>query len=112
MKKLSETNALRNLQKLKNDYREFIRDNYEHQAADCQTCPTKGACCLDAHFVNVRISKLEAVAISKNLKELNVEKQKEIRRRIAQTVDKYDLKSGGDTFDKTFACPLFEKDAG
>ena len=75
-------------------------------------CPTKGACCLDAHFVNVHITRLEAVAIRNTLAKLSVEKQKEIYRRAAETVEKYDLKSAGDSFQKTFACPLFEKDIG
>ena len=40
------------------------------------------------------------------------EKQSEIYGRIETAVEKYDLKSEGDTFQKTFACPLFEKGAG
>jgi hypothetical protein len=112
MKMLSETKALKELQKLKATYRSFIKTNYEHKAQDCQTCPTKGACCLDAHFVNVHITKLEAVAIRKTLEILSEEKQREIYERAAETVKKYDLKSSGDTFQKTFACPLFEKGVG
>ncbi len=112
MKTLTETQALQDLQKIKTDYRNFIAEHYEHNAQSCQTCPTKGACCLDAHFVNVHITKLEAVAIGKTLSKLNEGKQREIYGRIADTVKKYELKAGGDSFAKTYACPLFEKSVG
>ena len=112
MKTLSETKALKELQNLKIKYQNFIKTGYERKAQDCQTCPTKGACCLDAHFVNVHISKLEAVAIRKTLENLSREKQFEIYERAAETVEKYGLKSSGDTFSQTFACPLFEKGFG
>jgi hypothetical protein len=112
MKTLSETKALRDLQKLKTTYQSLVKTNYEHKAQDCQMCPTKGACCLDAHFVNVHITKLEAIAIAKTLALLSEEKQLEIYARAAETVKKYDLKTSGDTFLKTFACPLFEKGIG
>jgi hypothetical protein len=112
MKMLSETKALLELQKLKTDYASFIKTNYEQKAANCDTCPTKGACCLDAHFVNVHITRLEAAAIRQTLENLSEEKQREIYKRAAETVEKYDLNSGDDTFAKTFACPLFEKGIG
>lgn len=112
MKKLSETNALGELQKLKTDFRQFIRTNYEHRAMDCAVCPTKGACCLDRHFVNVHITRLEAAAIRKTFGKLSEEKRREIYRRAEEAVEKYDLKTAGDSFKKTFACPLFEKEIG
>ncbi len=112
MKMLTETKALGELGKLKRDYRDFIKINYEHRAQNCETCPTKGACCLDAHFVNVHITKLEAAAIRKTLGKLSAAKQKEIYRRAAETVEKYDLKTSGDTFGQTYACPLFEMGIG
>jgi hypothetical protein len=112
MKILNETKALNELKRLKADYQTFIKTNYEHRAADCKTCPTKGACCLDAHFVNVHITRLEAVAIRKSFEKLSAEKQREVYERAFETVEKYDLSAPGDTFAKTFACPLFEKDVG
>lgn len=112
MKTLSEKQALLKLRKLKDDFRSFVKQNYEHRAKSCETCETKGACCLDAHFVNVHITRLEAVLIKEELKKLAPEKQKEIYQRIAETIEKYDLNSEGDTFQKTFACPLFEKNVG
>jgi hypothetical protein len=112
MKMLSETNALNELEKLKYDYQNFIKTNYEQRAKNCLTCETKGACCLDAHFVNVHITRLEAVAIRRTLEELSQSKQIEIYERSAGTVEKYNLKSTGNTFEKTFACPLFEIGVG
>ncbi len=112
MKMLPETKALDELHKLKTAYHSFIKTNYEHRAADCEICPTKGACCLDAHFVNVHITKLEAAAIRKTLGKLDEKKQLENYRRAKEAVENYDLKTSGDTFQKTFACPLFEKGRG
>ena len=112
MKPLSEKQALQKLRAVKDEFRAFIKQNYEHRAKDCQTCETQGACCLDAHFVNVHITRLEAVLIRKELTKFSNEKQNEIYKRISETIEKYDLKSDGDTFDKTFACPLFEKGVG
>jgi hypothetical protein len=112
MKLLSEKEALLKLRVLKNAFRARIKQNYEHRAKDCQTCETKGACCLDAHFVNVHITRLEAVLIGEELGKLSPEKQNEIDKRINKTIEKYELTSDGDTFAKTFACPLFEKGAG
>ena len=112
MKTLSEKQALLKLHRLKNELQDFICHNYEQKAKNCSTCETKGACCLDAHFVNVHITRLEAVAIREALGKLNIEKQKEIYERVEKTIEKYKLKSSGDTFLKTYACPLFEKEAG
>ena len=108
MKMLTETKALSQLNKLKTAYQEFIKTNFEPNAQNCETCPTRGACCLDAHFVNVHITRLEAVAIRKTLEKLSADKQQEIYKRAEETVEKYDLKNSGETF----ACPLFEKGIG
>ncbi|MBX7173288.1 MAG: hypothetical protein K1X72_20125 [Pyrinomonadaceae bacterium] len=112
MKPLTENEAIRRLENLKTRYRQNITENYEHRAKNCLTCETQGACCLDAHFVNVHITKLEAIAIKKVLAEMNVAKQIEINQRIAETIEKYNLTDSGDTFARTFACPLFEKGIG
>jgi len=112
MKMLTETKALNSLRMLKINYQNLIRANYESKAENCETCPVQGACCLDAHFVNVHITRLEAVAVRDTLGKLDEKKQREIYRRAAETIEKYDLKTDGDTFLKTFACPLFEKGIG
>ena len=112
MKILSEKRALTKLRELKADYQNLIKTEYEGKAKNCLTCETKGACCLDAHFVNVHITRLEAAAIHQSLEKLSSERQREIYRRIENAIDKYDLKTSGDTFAQTFACPLFEKGIG
>lgn len=112
MKTLSEKQALLKLRAVKNDLRAFVKKNFEHRAKNCETCETQGACCVDAHFVNVHITRLETVLIGEELGKLSPAKQTEIYRRINETIEKYDLKSDGDTFAKTFACPLFEKGVG
>lgn len=109
---LSEKQTLAKLRKLKDDYQDLVKSGYEQKAKSCLTCETKGACCQDAHFVNVHITRLEAVAIGETLKKLGAEKQLEIYERVEKTIEKYDLKSSGDTFAQTFACPLFEKETG
>jgi Fe-S-cluster containining protein len=111
MKRLDEKEALARLGKIKNVYRDKIRP-YETKAKDCQTCETRGACCLDAHFVNVHITRLEAVAMRKVLNELDEERRIEINEKISQTIEKYNLEYSGNTFAQTYACPLFEKETG
>lgn len=112
MKMLSEKQGLARLQKLKENYRTTIAARFEHKAKSCLTCETKGACCLDAHFVNVHITRLEAASIRETLSDLPHEKRGEVYRRVEETIKKYDLRAEGDTFAQTYACPLFEKETG
>lgn len=112
MKLLSEKNALTKLAILRDDLAREIREGYEHKAAPCLTCSTPGACCLDAHFVNVHISRLEAAAINAKLETLTDKHRGEVLRRIEATIAEYNLSREGDTFDQKFACPLFEKGTG
>src|SRR5437899_5056395 len=112
MKLLNEQKALANLQKLKSDFKSEISNKYEQRAKSCVTCETPGACCLDAHFVNVQVSRLEAKAIHNVLDKLPGEMRKRIHRRVKNTIEKYNLSADGDTFTQTYACPLFEKGAG
>lgn len=111
MKMVSEKQGLARLQKLTDDYREKIA-RYEQKAKNCLTCETQGACCLDAHFVNVHITRLEAAAIRETLSELPLDKRGEVYQRVEETIEKYDLRAEGDTFAQTYACPLFEKGTG
>lgn len=112
MKFLSETEALQRLQKIKTDYQALIKTQYEVKAKDCLTCETKGACCLDAHFVNVHITKLEAKNISNEIAKFEEPKQVLLKKRISETIEEYNLTENGDTFSQTFACPMFEKEIG
>lgn len=112
MKFLSETEALNRLRKIKNDYQTLIRENYESKAKSCLTCETQGVCCTDAHFVNVHITRLEAVAVHKTLEKFSAEKRRAVLERVRETIEKYDLQAAGETSSQTFACPLFEKGTG
>lgn len=112
MKFLSEKIALERLHTLQTTFAEKVRERYEHRAKSCLTCETPGACCLDVHFVNVRISRLEARLIEKTLQKLPEQKRKEIYDRIEKTVEKYDLSETEGNVEQTFACPLFEKGTG
>ena len=112
MKYLSEQKAIEKLHNLKSNYQQGIKEGYEPKAKSCLTCETKGACCLDAHFVNVHITRLEAAAIRKALLKLPEGKHNEVYTRIKNSIKEYDLTDSGDTFAKTYACPLFEKNNG
>jgi len=111
MKPISETRALDKLNKLKAGLK-FEITKFESRAKNCLTCATPGACCLDAHFVNVHISRLEAVAIRNVLNAMPDAQRLSVERRIEDAVSKYGLTANGDTFSRTFACPLFEKGVG
>ena len=112
MKPLSETIALEKLHDLKTDFAERIKSGYEHRAKSCVICETPGACCLDAHFVNVHITRLEAKAIRRVIDKLPAGRRAEIDARIEETISRYELSAEGDTFSKTYACPLFERGTG
>ncbi len=112
MKLLSENKALDRLAKLKTNFKTEISNSYEHRAKSCVTCETQGACCLDAHFVNVHISRLEATAIKQTLDNLPDEYGNLIYARIHSTITKYSLDADRDTFVQTYACPLFQKGTG
>jgi len=113
MHKMPETKALVQLRRVKQGFSDYISQNYASKAKDCRTCTT--VCCQDSEFVNVNITRLEAVAIwqaLKNSSRVSQEKFKEIIDRTRKTVAKYQLKMAGDTFSQTYSCPLFETGIG
>jgi len=115
MNRLSEREALARLQRVKASYQTHIKLNYEHAAEDCKTCPTRGVCCTDAHFVNVHITRLEAVAIRLTLERSPRLTEGEVRavyERAREAVGRYGLRAAGETFKQTFACPLYVPQAG
>ena len=115
MKKLSEAAALALLQRAKTAYQSHIKVNYERAARDCRACPTQGICCTDAHFVNVHITRLEAIAIRDTLTRtprLNDQQRRDVYERAKETVARYDLRLSADTFRQTYSCPLFEPGLG
>lgn len=107
--------ALAQLQRIKTAYQSFIKLNYEHRAEDCATCPTRGVCCTDAHFVNVHITRLEAVAMRETLERtprLNDRERREVYVRARQTVERYALSATRNTFAQTYSCPLYDAQHG
>ncbi|HEX8919920.1 MAG TPA: hypothetical protein VF766_00490, partial [Pyrinomonadaceae bacterium] len=102
--KRKEHAALAQLQRVKTSYQSFIKLNYEHAAEDCRTCPTRGVCCTDAHFVNVHITRLEAVAIRETISRtprLNEAGRRAVYERAREAVARYNLRACGDTFSQT-----------
>jgi hypothetical protein len=110
MRPLSETKALSKLEEIRDEFRDLVRRDYEHRAKSCASCETPGACCLDAHFVNVRITRLEAVEISRTLDALPAELRMKVARRIEDSIETYSLEDSVES--KTYSCPLFEKGIG
>lgn len=109
MKLISETRALEKLARIRNDFASRVRNDHEHRAKSCAVCETPGACCMDEHFVNVRISRLEAVAIRAEIRTFSRDRQAELEARIAIAADKFRLREDPDA---TYACPLFQKGTG
>lgn len=105
------TDALRSLGEMQEIFRQSLIENFEHAASPCNECTTPGACCLDEHFVNVRISHLEAVAMLAAINKENAFTRQGINERIENAIELYDL-SEVNEYDKTYACPLYEKGRG
>jgi len=115
MNKLTEREALARLQRAKASYQSHIKLGYEHAALACSTCPVRGVCCTDAHFVNVHITRLEAVSIRDTLERtprLTLEARRAVYNGAREAVNRYHLSVAGDTFAQTFACPLYEPQVG
>lgn len=109
MKRLSETSALRRLHRIKEGLRSDL-EAYEERAASCLTCPTPGECCLDEHFVNVHVSRLEAVAISDVIDGLDPFRRAAVLERLENVSLRLIAKADGR--NATFACPFYERSTG
>ena len=112
MRPIGRQRAFEKLAAIRSDFRSEIAAKYEHRAKSCLSCETPGACCLDAHFVNVRITQLEAEAIARVLDELPTDMIEAVRKRTADSIKIYKLDEVLKTETATYACPLFEKGIG
>jgi hypothetical protein len=115
MRKLTEAEAVARLKRGKSAFQTHIKLNFEHRALDCRACPTPGVCCTDAHFVNVHVTRLEAVAIRDTLAltpRLTDGERRDVYARARAAVGRYGLSAGADSFGQTFSCPLFVKGTG
>lgn len=115
IKQLSEAEALARLQRGKSAFQTHIKLNYEAAARDCRTCPTAGVCCTDAHFVNVHVTRLEAVAIRETLRRtprLDDAGRRAVYARAREAVSRYHLSASGETYAQTYSCPLYAPGTG
>lgn len=108
MKPISEKAGIRRLAAIRDEFRREV-SAFEANARSCSTCTTPGACCVDEHFVNVRISRLEAAAINERLNELPYEAADRVFSRAEDIVRRSSLES---IPEATFACPLYERGVG
>ncbi len=111
MKRISETSALEKLARIRSQFVSSVRA-YENKAKKCSECKTPGICCLDEHFVNVRITRIEAEAITRELAKMGNQQFVELAGRIVQTIERFGLSDLDDASEKAFACPLFEPGTG
>lgn len=114
MDQITEQAGLAALQREKSRFRNHIKLVYEPAAQDCGTCPTMGSCCTDAHFVNVHISRLEAVAMRATLNNANLSdaERRGVYERAAEITQRFGLAEANETFSQTYSCPLFQPGTG
>lgn len=108
MRFLTEKNALLKLEKLSRDHTEVVRREFEFKAKQCAVCKTPGVCCVDEHFVNVQISKLEALHINNEINKLPLLMRATVKERINNAAEQ--LRSDPD--HETFSCPLYQTNVG
>lgn len=106
MKTLPISEALRGLARIREGLRTVVSREYETNAKDCATCEVRGACCTDEHFVNVRVTRLEAEAIRRAIEELPAPVRSRVKERTAKAVERPGEPGG------FYACPLFERESG
>lgn len=112
LKPISETAGIERLATIRSEFAAEIRANYEYKAKPCSACESPGICCRDEHFVNVHITRLEAAAIRRELARLGDEIQDRVHKRARISIETFELTGQGESFRKTFACPLFERGTG
>ncbi len=102
MRRLGESSGIERLAAIRDEFRWDIAERFEHRAKTCSSCETPGACCLDEHFVNVRINRLEASAIRKAVGEM----PDDVRSAIGARLERIDHDA------EFYACPLYESGVG
>ena len=111
MRLLSETKGIARLTAIREEFAREIRTGFEDRARSCSACETPGACCLDEHFVNVRVTRLEGRAIAGRLAGLPTVLREKVRLRAEDQIERHRLDEKTDPAT-TYACPLFEKSVG
>lgn len=111
MKTLTLTTAIERLAKLREKFRRVVSRDYETKARDCSACDVRGICCTDRHFVNVRVTTLEAAAINEAVERLPPVFQKNVALRTSRALEQVSS-SSADGGPATYSCPLFEPSVG
>src|SRR5688572_3021526 len=102
MRLLSETKGIERLAGVREEFAREIRTGFEHRAKACSACDTPGACCLDEHFVNVRVTRLEGQAITRRLADLPAAMREKVRLRAEEAIERHRLDETTDPA-KTYA---------
>ena len=102
MRLLSESAGIDRLAKIREDFRGEIVAGFEYRSKPCSVCETPGVCCLDEHFVNLRVSRLEAAAIRNAVSELDAKARSAVFSRLSK-IDKN---------AEFYSCPLFQTGVG
>ncbi|MDI1242099.1 MAG: hypothetical protein PSX80_09285 [bacterium] len=102
MRLLSESRAIERLAEIRDEFRSDIRARFEHRAKPCSDCQTPGICCSDEHFVNVRVSRIEAAAIRKAVVRL----ADEVRSQVFDRLEKVDADA------EFYSCPIYQPGTG
>ncbi len=109
---IAESKAIEKLSELREEFRAAVK-TYEMKARPCEDCAEPGVCCRDVHFVNVRVTRLEAAAIKNVVRSMDERLRLAVRDRAVDAVGRFGLEDGSqDAAKKTYACPLFEPGVG
>jgi hypothetical protein len=100
VKLISEQKGIEKLSAIREEFRDEITERFELRATPCSTCNTP--CCVDEHFVNVRISRLEAAAIRKAVTTLSTDVREAISERLSNI----------DPASEFYSCPLYQRGVG
>lgn len=111
MKTLSLQSGLEALSSIRERFRKQIETEYESKAKDCVNCEVQGICCTDDHFVNVRITRLEAEAIYREVNELTPGLIEDVKGRT-EGVLRESCPDEPQEEVAFYACPLFESGVG
>lgn len=102
VKLIAESAGIKQLANIREEFRRVIGERYEQLALPCAVCTTPGDCCLDEHFVNVRVSRLEAAAIRKAVDRLETDVRSAIFSRLSKIPADAEF----------YSCPLYQPGVG
>lgn len=107
MKLRSRTNGLVALTRVRDELRSAVA-RFEENAASCETCTTRGECCRDEHFVNVRVTAIEAEAIRSAVVALPTKLRDEVYARAEVAANALSTAANAGDDRQTYSCPLYD----